>query len=562
MNLRNATRTCLVALAVITGLACASEARFSNPVITGFAPDPSIVRVGEDFYLVNSTFEYFPGIPVYHSRDLVNWELISYALHDRSQVNLDTVSSGGGIHASTIRYHDGTFYVITTNNLDGTMINFIVTARDPRGPWSEPHVLEGAPGIDPSLFFDDDGRAWYVGNHTPPDPEFPGQMEIWLQEVDIDAMRLSGERHYLWRGCCGGAWAEGPHIYKRDGYYYLLISEGGTAFEHALAVAISEDITGPYQNNPRNPILTHRHLSYDFPISGVGHADFVELEDGRWFAVALGWRLVDGEHGILGRETFLVPMTWETEPYWWKDPKLTFPVVSPDSGRIDLHFESPLGPGLQRRFSGFRDDFNDEKLHLEWNVRRTHAAPFYSLTDAKGSLRLALGPGRIGENMRYSFAGVRQRQFEFEAETEMVFDPAAAGEEAGMTVVQNDRSALIMTLRRTNDGTELALDRLLNGTVTSVASMPYAERSVRLKVVGDYLDFSFYYASKEGEWRPLAENVDGTSLSPAVIEGYNYTGLYVGLYASANGKPSDNFADFELFDYRNTETSRDAWFHR
>lgn len=562
MRMIKSMRAVSVALAMISGLACASETQFSNPVITGFAPDPSIVRVGDDFYLVNSTFEYFPGIPVYHSQDLVNWKLISYALHDRSQVNLDSVSSGGGIHASTIRYHNGTFYVITTNNLDGTMINFIVTAEDPKGPWSEAHVLEGAPGIDPSLFFDEDGRVWYVGNHTPPDPAFPGQMEIWLQEVDIDAMRLTGERHYLWRGCCGGAWAEGPHIYKRDGYYYLLISEGGTAFEHALSVAISRDITGPYENNPRNPILTHRHLSYDFPISGVGHADFVELEDGRWFAVALGWRLVDGKHGILGRETFLVPMTWETEPYWWKEPKLTFPVVSPETGRIDLYFENPLDTESRPDSSGFRDDFNDDELHLEWNFRRTHETPFYSLSAAKGSMRLTLQPGRIGEDTRYSFTGIRQRQFEFEAETELTFEPSASGEEAGMTVIQNDRSALIVTLRRTNDRTELVLDRLLNGDTTSMASVPYADDSIRLKVVGDYLDFSFYYASKEGGWQPLAENVDGTSLSPAVIEGYNYTGLYVGLYASANGRQSDSFADYEYFDYRSTETSRDAWFHR
>ncbi len=282
---------------------------FSNPIVPGFAPDPSIVRVEDDFYLINSSFEYFPGIPIYHSQDLVSWELIGYALNDPRQIDLAHIKSSDGIHASTIRYHDGRFYIITTNNVDGNMVNFIVTAADPRGPWSAPQVLEGAPGIDPSLFFDDDGRAWYVGNRIPPDPEFPGQAEIWLQQVDIDAMALIGERHYLWRGCCGGVWAEGPHIYKKDGYYYLLISEGGTAHEHALAVAISKEITGPYRNNPRNPVLTHRQLSYNHPITGVGHADLVELEDGRWYAVALGWRLVDGMHGILGRETFLLPVT-------------------------------------------------------------------------------------------------------------------------------------------------------------------------------------------------------------------------------------------------------------
>ena len=239
------------------------RATFSNPVISGFAPDPSICRSGDDYYLVNSSFEYFPGIPVYHSRDLVNWTLIGYALNRSDQADLAGVKSSDGIHASTIRCHQGRFYVITTNNIDGRLVNFVVTADDPAGRWSEPRVIEGAPGIDPSLFFDDDGRAWYVGNHVPADPQFEGQAEIWLQELDQEKMALVGERHYLWRGCCGGVWAEGPHIYKRNGYYYLLISEGGTSYDHALSIAISKEITGPYQNNPRNPVLSHRQLSYD-----------------------------------------------------------------------------------------------------------------------------------------------------------------------------------------------------------------------------------------------------------------------------------------------------------
>lgn len=298
-----AAKPALVVLVVFAAGACAPQGMramhapatsFSNPIIQGFAPDPSIVRVDDDFYLVNSTFEYFPGIPIYHSRDLVSWELLSYALTDPTQVDLGQIKSSDGTHASTIRHHDGRFYIITTNNVDGNMLNFIVTATDPRGPWSVPQIIEGAPGIDPSLFFDDDGRAWYVGNHIPPDPEFPGQAETWLQEVDIEDMALIGERHYLWRGCCGGVWAEGPHIYKKDGYYYLMISVGGTAYEHAVSIAISRDIAGPYRNNPRNPVLSHRQLSYDYPITGVGHADLVELADGHWYAVALSPAEIEG----------------------------------------------------------------------------------------------------------------------------------------------------------------------------------------------------------------------------------------------------------------------------
>lgn len=556
---------CVAIAALLFGCSAAAESSaakqtFSNPVIAGFSPDPSIVRVGADFYLVTSTFEYFPGIPVYHSRDLVNWELIGYALHDQSQVDLDSVSSGSGIHASTIRYHDGTFYVITTNNIDGELVNFIVTAEEPGGPWSASHVLDGAPGIDPSLFFDDDGRTWYVGNHAPPDPAFPGEMEIWLQEVDIEAMSLTGERYYLWRGCCQGVWAEGPHIYKKDGYYYLLISEGGTAYEHALSVAISEDITGPYQNNPRNPILTHRQLSYDHPITGVGHADFVELADGRWYAVLLGWRLVDGKHGILGRETFVAPVTWETEPYAWKNPRLTFPVVSPDTGRVELHFPLPFAGIEQRESPPFVDDFDDEQLKLEWNFRRTPAKPFHELAD--GQLRLELQPGFIDERSRYSFLGIRQRHFRFEASTKMTFKPRNDAEEAGFTVIQNDRSAYVLSVSAAAEGRKLTLYHTAKGQRSIIAEQGFDSDTIYMGVAADYLDYSFSYSLDGAEWYYLAQDIDGVKLSPAAIDGYNYTGVYIGLYGTSNGMTSDNHASYEYFRYTPAASDRNHWYHR
>lgn len=560
-----------VVLAVLLAVPClAGEAadhpgpqagRFSNPIISGFAPDPSIVRVDHDFYLVNSTFEYFPGIPVYHSTDLVNWELIGYAVHDPEQAELSGIKSSDGIHASTIRYHDGLFYVITTNNVDGNMVNFIVTAEDPRGPWSKPYVLDGAPGIDPSLFFDDDGRAWYVGNHQPPDPEFDGQGEIWLQELDLEQMQLTGERHYLWRGCCQGVWAEGPHIYKKDGFYYLLISEGGTAYEHALSVAISKDITGPYQNNPRNPVLTHRQLSYDTPITGVGHADLVELGDGRWYAVALGWRLVDGRHGILGRETFLVPVVWETEHYWWKEEKLTFPVFSPESGRIELHFPLPFDGTAQKLTDGFVDEFDEPVLGLEWNFRRAPVQDFYSLSDNEGSLRLYLQQGAIAEKEQYSFVGIRQRHFEFGAVTQMMFSPSA-DEEAGLVVIQNDKSAYLLTLTAIDSAKQLRLSQSLYGEVITLASQPFNGDTVHLRVAGTYLDYGFYYSTDGKNWHEIGEGVDGAALSPYFLRGYNYTGAYIGLYASANGMASDNHADFEFFNYNAKVQTTDDWYYR
>jgi alpha-N-arabinofuranosidase len=536
--------------------ASTNTAEFRNPVIPGFAPDPSIVRVGDDFWLINSTFEYFPGIPIYHSNDLVSWELVNYALARPSQADLATLKSSDGIHASTIRYHDGTYYIITTNNIDGNMVNFFVTTDDPRGEWSEARVLEGAPGIDPSLFFDDDGRAWYVGNWIPPDPEFEGQAEIWLQEVDIKAAQLIGERYYLWRGCCGGVWAEGPHIYKRDGWYYLLISEGGTSFDHAMAIAISKDITGPYQSNARNPVLTHRHLSYDYPISGVGHADLVELEDGRWYSVALGWRLVDGKYGILGRETFLVPVTWEQEPYAWKEHRPWWPVFSPATGRVELEFPTPFGNTPKQSDYHFRDDFDDPNRSLEWNHRRS--AVGVTVDASAGRLQLELLPASIGEREQYAFTGIRQRHFEFEATTSMGLSADGPQGEAGMALIQNDRSALLFTL---SGGGELRLVHNRDGDADVLASVPYDGERVRLRVTADYLDLGFYYSADGADWQTLAEDVDGSVLAPERIGGYNYTGAYVGLYGSANGAGTGS-ATFDYFEYRPTVSRPNDWYHR
>ncbi|HHE72603.1 MAG TPA: glycoside hydrolase family 43 protein, partial [Chloroflexi bacterium] len=283
---------------------------FRNPILSGFYPDPSICRVGDDYYLVNSSFEYFPGLPIFHSRDLVHWRQIGHVLDRPEQLNLDGVRPSGGLYAPTIRYHAGTFYV--TNTLvdgPGPKGNFIVTATDPAGPWSEPVWLDDAPGIDPSLFFDEDGRVWYVGNRHAFEGHYPGHCEIWLQELDLENMTLVGERYLLWDGALKGAvYAEGPHLYRVNDHYYLMIAEGGTGHDHAVTIARSDSITGPYYPNPRNPILTHRHLGQDYPIVGTGHADLVETQYGEWWMVALAMRPYDGYFYNLGRETFLIPV--------------------------------------------------------------------------------------------------------------------------------------------------------------------------------------------------------------------------------------------------------------
>lgn len=275
-----------------------------NPIMQGFYPDPSICAVGGDYYLINSTFAYFPGLPIMHSRDLAHWEQIGNAMHRESQLPLEGAGHSAGLFAPTIRYHGGRFYVICTNVSHGG--NYVVTAENPEGPWSEPSYIKGAEGIDPSLFFDDDGKCYYIGTH--PNPEgckYNGDWYIWIQELDLETMRLVGEKKDVWNGAMRNViWPEGPHLYKKDGYYYIMNAEGGTGPDHAVTVCRSRDLWGPYENNPCNPILTHRHLGKKYPIRYVGHGDMIETPEGSWYMVMLAVRPKEG-YTTMGRETFL-----------------------------------------------------------------------------------------------------------------------------------------------------------------------------------------------------------------------------------------------------------------
>ena len=253
---------------------------YSNPILPGFYPDPSICRVDDDYYLVTSTFAYFPGVPIFHSKDLIHWEQIGNILERESQLPLGKSGVSEGIFAPTLRYHDGTFYMITTH-VSNPLGNFIVTAKDPAGPWSDPYPL-GSSGIDPSLFFDDDGKCYYCG--TQPRREgsrYFGDNEIYIQELDLNTMKLTGESYPAWHGALRHVeWPEGPHIYKKDGYYYLMISEAGTGHHHAISIARSKSLFEPFEGCPYNPIMTHRHLGWNYSIVNVGHP---ETANGGWF---------------------------------------------------------------------------------------------------------------------------------------------------------------------------------------------------------------------------------------------------------------------------------------
>jgi len=553
----------------------AQELSYNNPIIPGSYPDPSICRVGNDYYIVNSSFEYFPGLPIHHSKDLVNWNLIGYGLHRDDQcsgeMNLVDVQTDGGIHAPSIRYHDGLFYIITTNvyspgpQQPTEMINFIITAEQVEGPWSNPHIIEGAPGIDPDIIFDD-GKVWYVGTHVPEKPNFNGEGEIWLQELDLDDWSLKGERYFLWRGALYyGTWAEGPHIYKRNGFYYLLIAEGGTSLEHAVMVSVSDNVKGPYVPNARNPILTSRHLSNDYWVNSIGHADLLELADGRWYMVALGIRSEIDTYSNMGRETHLIPVTWEEEPFEWKYDKIEkewsdlpdrerfeklrrvnyeWPVCSPLTGRVERSFPLPFPASSQVNKESFRDNFDSETLNLEWNFRRVPQEGTYLINNKDGYLRLFSSKNVIENRKSCSLLGIRQIETDFEFSVKMLYNPSIPEVQAGVSLFQKDDNYLTFTIERDREqNIILKLVSKEQKKVPVVIQQTFLKSyndSIIFKVFSKNQSYKYYYSLDNGtNFNFFAE----TSSSLLLSKGY--TGAYMGIYSTSNGKNTEEYVDFD-----------------
>lgn len=393
--------------------------KYGNPIIRGYNPDPSICRVGEDYYLVTSSFEYFPGVPIYHSKNLIDWELINYCLTRDNQLNLTDCRCSGGIYAPTIRYHKGIYYMITTNVTDKG--HFIVYTKDVRGEWSEPYWVEHQ-GIDPSLFFDDDGKVYFCSTHVD-----NGRQGIVLFEIDPLSGAKQSEPVIISYGC-GGKYPEAPHLYKINGYYYLMMAEGGTEYGHMEIIFRSKNPYGPYDACPHNPILTHRDFM-GAPIQATGHADIIEDANGNWWLVCLGIRTIpDMSLHNLGRETFLSPIVWD-ENGW--------PVVG-NNGRIALEMKADFPCDFSRikQSRDFEDNFETEYLNLEWNFVRNPKRENYSLTAKKGYLKLSAGKETLNDS-EPTFLGVRQKEFEIRACTKVFADTFAEDSKVGLTAFYN-----------------------------------------------------------------------------------------------------------------------------
>lgn len=505
---------------------------YQNPILAGFYPDPSICRVGDDFYLANSTFAYFPGIPIFHSRDLVNWKQVGHVIHRPEQLRYDRVGVSGGIFAPAISHHDGVFYVVCTQV--GGNGNFVVTATNAAGPWSQPTELRFE-GIDPSLFFDADGRAWMVNNGAPEGrPTYDGHRAIWIQEFDYREKKMIGPRKVLVNGGIDiskkPVWIEGPHLYQVKDWYYLCCAEGGTGPQHSQVILRSKNVDGPYTPWEKNPILTQRNFSANAPgaVTCTGHADLVIGPDNHWWAVFLGVRPYQGRFSPMGRETFLLPVKW-TDDGW--------PVILPPGERVPLVGKTPGGVSVQPSpalpLNGnftWRDDFKDSELSPAWIMLRTPKTTWWSL--AQGKLRLTPSTNMLSGRANPSFLGRRVQHPRFTASL-AVEVPSESGVSAGLAVFQGERFYYYANVQRGTNGVALSLERFRgrDGSgpeVVKTVSLAGA-KSVQWRVTANDAKCAFDYAADSGGWESLVADQDATLLTTEVAGGF--VGATVGPHA-------------------------------
>ncbi|KGE50511.1 glycoside hydrolase family 43 protein [Xanthomonas axonopodis pv. vasculorum] len=470
---------------------------YRNPVLAGFYPDPSITRVGERYYLVNSTFTYFPAIPVFESTDLVHWTQIGNVVGRREQLDYDGLRMSRGMYAASIRHHDGRFYVVGTSVDSGG--NFIASASHPAGPWSALTWLPSIDGIDPSLFFDTDGSAYLLNGG-----------------VDLASKPI---------------WIEGPHLYQRNGWYYLSCAEGGTGPQHSQVVLRSRTVWGPYAPAPNNPMLTQRDLPAEraHPISKAGHVDLVDTPDGQWWAVFLASRPYAGDRYNTGRETFLLPVQWHDG----------WPSILPARQPIPYIAKAPAGmkktPATQAPLSGnfvWHDDFDHATLQRQWLTVRVPKHDVADLRTRAGWLTLHANQQGLDGTGTPAFLARRQQHMRFTASTALEV-PTQAGISAGLAAFQNSNAWYALGARRDGDAVQVFLEKRDGAATTTLAQTRIpATAQLRLQISGDGGAYSFAFDADGRGWQSLRRNDDAGFLSTAQAGGF--VGSMIGPFAQSH----------------------------
>ncbi len=531
-----------------------------NPILPGFNPDPSIVRVGDDYYIATSTFEWFPGVQIHHSRDLIHWRLLTRPLNRASQLNMLGDPDSCGIWAPCLTYADGLFWLIYTDvkrfgrtsvaGASGASMrdfhNYLVTTPRIDGDWSDPVYLNSS-GFDPSLFHDDDGRKYLLNmlwDHRPGANRFAG---IILQEYSVKERKLVGERINIFKGTPLGL-TEGPHLYKRNGWYYLLTAEGGTNFNHAVTFARSRNLTGPYELHPETYLLSARHRP-DAPLQRTGHADLVETQAGDTYMVYLcGRPLPNRGRCTLGRETAIQKMAWSEDGWLRTLDRQGIPTLETPPSQLPLH---PFPP------SPMREDFSGPELPLDFQWLRTpYPEELFSLTARPGHLRL-FGRETIGSLFRQSLVARRQQSHCFSASTVIEFEPEHFQQLAGLTCYYNVAKFHYLYISHDeNVGKHLRVMSSIPDSALTDAFTPHipipSGKPVHLRVEVDYdrLHFGYRIAGTHDAWQWLPQQFDASILSDeATTPGFpSFTGAFVGMACqdmAGTGHP----ADFDFFEY-------------
>jgi len=531
-----------------------------NPILTGFNPDPSILRVEDDYYIITSTFEWFPGCQIHHSKDLKNWQLIARPLNRASQLNMKGVPDSCGVWAPCLSYHEGVFYLIYANvkSFDGEWKdtpNYVVTANNIKGPWSEPTFLN-ASGFDASLFHDDDGKSYCLNmlmDHRC--GKFFGG--IVLQEFDKKTKQLVGKIHHIFSGTEHGR-TEGPHIYKRNGYYYLLTAEGGTSYEHCMTLARAKSITGPYEVHPENPIITAKNHPENY-LQKTGHGDFVETQHGEWYAVFLTGRpLTKLGRCITGRETAIEKVEWREDDWLYlacsgREPRREVEVPN-------LPLLNQLTSSMQSKKS--RVTFDSETLDINFQALRIPMTKdWVNQSDRKGYLRL-YGRESLSSCFEQSMVARRVQAHHTVVETCLEFTPDNFQQMAGLVCYYNTVHHHYLHVYGDEFGAYTGRKFLTILTCDDhKTSEPNEEPieitgadKVYLKADFNGASLQFYYALTEGDWKKIGPVLDGSILSDDYVEHAErhfhpcFTGAFYGL-ACQDLSGQSRAADFEYFNY-------------
>ncbi len=508
--------------------------QYFNPVVAGFYPDPSVCRKGDDYYLVNSSFSYYPGVPIWHSKDLVSWKQIGHVLDRPSQLNLKGLELSDGIFAPTIRYNEAnkTFYMICT--IVNGIKNFLVKTTDLSKGWSEPILLPEVRGIDPSIYFDDNGKAYITNGGPPSVSKYKGYKAIWLYEYDTQTDKIVGKGKRIAEGGVDTSkhptWLEGPHIYKVKNKYYLMCAEGGTEEGHSEVVFESDKIDGDYKPCAINPILTQRDLAdkRSDKFTSTGHADLVQTPQGEWYAVFLATRPYGNDLYNTGRETCLLPVTWKNNVPVILDSGKALPLIVNKAG-LNATSKRPTGNFV------WRDDFSNATLQQEWNMLRTPEDSWYSIS--KGKLIVDALEKSIYNKVNPAFLGRRQQHMTFSAKTTFAFTPKTNDELAGMVLIQNENNNIVVGKTINNGKEALVVVNRKKGVNETIATIEIpgnyskANVSINVEVQGGFCDV--YYSFNEQPRKVLIKQIDIKHLSSREAGGF--VGSYVGVYATASG---------------------------